>query len=195
MNTSRALKLIFALGLFLGLSFNNQLLAQEQYKLTGKPELKVTGTSTLHDWEMASVQSLGKAEMIVEGASLKDVKSARVVMKTETLKSGKDKMDEIAYETLKTKKHPEIAFTLTSFKNLSGNKAQATGNLTIAGTTKPVTFIVETTVKGGAVYLTGETGIKFTEFNIAPPTALFGTVKTGNDLKLLFKVNFQPNAI
>ncbi|MEJ8756343.1 YceI family protein [Pontibacter sp. H259] len=162
------------------------------YKLAGKPELKVTGTSTLHDWEMTSVQAQGKAEFIVDGTTLKNVKSGTVTMKTESIKSGTAKMDDLAYESLKTKKYTDIVFTLTSFRNLDSKRAQAVGNLTIAGTTKPVTFNVETSSKAGNMHMTGEANIKFTDFNIKPPTALLGTVKTGNDLKLIFKVNFQP---
>ena len=116
-------------------------------------------------------------------------------MKTESLKSGKDEMDDIAHDALKAKKYADITFTLTSFKNLDSKKGQATGNLTIAGTTRPVTFTVESSVKGGSVFMTGETAIKFSDFNLTPPTALLGTVKTTNDLKLSFRVSFLPTAI
>lgn len=195
MKNSNLITLLVAAFLFLGSGSSNLLLAQDLYRFTGKPVLTVMGGSTIHDWEMSSAQSQGKAEMVVEGTSLKNVKSANVTMKAESLKSGKDRMDGIAYDALKTKKHADIQFTLTSFKNLGGSKALATGNLTIAGTTKPVAFKVETSTKGGLVHLAGETAIKFTDFNLTPPTAMLGTIKTSNDLKLLFKVNFQQAAI
>lgn len=195
MKNSNLITLLVAAALFLGSGISNLLLAQNLYRLTGKPVLTVMGTSTIHDWEMASAQSQGNAELFVEGTSLKNIKSANVTMKAESLKSGKDKMDGIAYDALKTKKHADILFTLTSFKSLGGNKALATGNLTIAGTTKAVAFKVETSAKGDMVYLSGETAIKFTDFNLTPPTAMLGTIKTGNDLKLLFKVDFQQALI
>ncbi|WP_162428683.1 YceI family protein [Pontibacter pudoricolor] len=194
MKIFNSIKLLSVFSLLLGLSFGNTLLAQDQYKLAGKPELKVKGTSTLHDWEMTSVQALGKAEMILEGNTLKNVKSASVTMKTQSVKSGTDKMDDLAYESLKAAKFPDIVFTLTSFRVLDNNRALAVGNLTIAGTTKPVTFNVETGTKSGLIQMAGEANIKFTEFGIKPPTALLGTVKTGNDLKLIFKVSFQQTS-
>lgn len=186
------IKLLSLFSILLGLSLGNTLLAQDQYKLAGKPELKVNGTSTIHDWEMTSAQAQGTAEMTLEGATLKNVKAASVTMKTQSIKSGTAKMDEIAYESLKASKHTDIVFTLTSFRTLDNNRAQATGNLTIAGTMKPVTFNVATSTKSGVVQLAGEANIKFTDFGIKPPTALLGTVKTGNELKLSFKANFQP---
>lgn len=195
MKTSISIKLLFVVSLVLGVGFTNHLLAQDLYRFTGKPILTVIGGSTIHDWEMTSTQSQGKAEMFVEGTALKDVKSATVTMKAESLKSGKDKMNELAYDALKSKKHPEIKFTLTSFKNLDGKKGKATGNLTIAGTTKAVTFNVMTTKQGDVLCMEGDTAIKMSDFNMTPPTAMLGTIKTTNDLKLVFKVNFQQAAI
>jgi hypothetical protein len=195
MKNSNLITLLVATALFLGSGISNLLLAQDLYRFTGKPILTVIGGSTIHDWEMSSGQSQGKAEMLVEGTSLKDVKSATVTMKAESLKSGKDKMNELAYDALKSKKHPEIKFVLTSFKNLDGKKGKATGNLTIAGTTKPVTFNVLTTKQGDVLCLEGDTAIKMSDFNMTPPTAMMGTIKTTNDLKLVFKVNFQQAAI
>ena len=194
MKTFNPIKLLAVFSILLGLSLGNTLLAQDQYRLAGKPELKVKGTSTLHDWEMTSAQAQGTAEMILEGATIKNVKAASVTLKTASVKSGTAKMDEIAHETLKANKFQEIVFTLTAFRTLDNNRGQATGNLTIAGTTKPVTFNVETSIKTGSVQMAGEANIKFTDFGIKPPTALLGTVKTGNELKLSFKANFQPAA-
>ncbi|PTX14666.1 polyisoprenoid-binding protein YceI [Pontibacter mucosus] len=194
MRTFNPIKLLSLFSLLLGLSLGNTLLAQDQYKLAAKPELKVKGTSTLHDWEMTSAQAQGTAEMVLEGATLKNVKAASVTMKTQSIKSGTAKMDDLAYESLKASKFPDITFTLTSFRALDNNRGLATGNLTIAGTTKPVTFNVETSTKSNLVQMAGEANIKFTDFGIKPPTALLGTVKTGNELKINFKVGFQPVA-
>jgi hypothetical protein len=63
------IKLLSVFSILLGLSLDNTLLAQDQYKLAGKPELKVKGTSTLHDGEMTSAQAQGTAQMILEGAA------------------------------------------------------------------------------------------------------------------------------
>ncbi|QCR21482.1 YceI family protein [Pontibacter sp. SGAir0037] len=168
------------------------LKAQNAYELTGKPELKVSGGSTLHDWEMVTASAQGKAEIIVEDQAIKSIKSGEMTMKSESLKSGKGAMDDIAYKTLKTKSYEDIQFRMTSFKNISPNRMQVTGNLTIAGVTKSVTFEVQPQVKGATVELKGQAAIKFTDYKLTPPTALLGTIKTDNNLKISFKANFQP---
>ena len=182
-------RLTATFGFLLWLSLS--LSAQGLYQLTGKPELKVMGGSTLHDWEMVATTAIGKAEMTIKNQEIQAIRMAEVTMKATALKSGKNQMDDITYKALKAGKHPNITFHLISFKNLGGNKASITGNLTIAGTTKPVTFEVLTLVKGQIVELKGETSCKMTDFNITPPTAMLGTIKTDNKIKISFKTSFN----
>lgn len=189
MNTSKILRFTFALVAVLCMGFTAS--AQRVYQLAGKPELKVNGGSTLHDWEMVSTTASGKAEITVDDQGIDAIKLGEVTMKVNTLKSGKGQMDDIAYKALKADKNPSIHFKLTSFKNLGGNKATITGDLTIAGTTKPVTFQVITSAKGDMVELKGDTSFKMTDFNVSPPTAMFGTVKTEDKVKVSFKANFK----
>lgn len=189
MNTSKILRFTFALVAVLCMGFTAS--AQRVYQLAGKPELKVNGGSTLHDWEMVSTTASGKAEITVDDQGIDAIKLGEVTMKVNTLKSGKGQMDDIAYKALKADKNPSIHFKLTSFKNLGGNKATITGDLTIAGTTKPVTFQVLTQAKGDVVELKGDTSFKMTDFNVSPPTAMFGTVKTEDKVKVSFKANFK----
>jgi polyisoprenoid-binding protein YceI len=177
------------LGLMLCLSLS--LSAQNLYQLTGKPELKVMGGSTLHDWEMVASTASGKAQITLDNQNIQAISLAEVTMKTTALKSGKDQMDEIAYKALKAEKNPNISFKLISFKSLGGNRSSVTGNLTIAGTTKPVTFEMQSLVKGQIVELKGETTFKMTDFQVTPPTAMFGTIKTDDNIKISFKTNFN----
>lgn len=189
MNTSTTIRTTLTLALMLCMSL--ALSAQGLYQLSGKPELKVFGGSTLHDWEMVATAASGKAELTIDGQSIKAIPMAEVTMKATALKSGKGQMDELAYKALKADKNPNIHFKLTSYKNLGGNKASVTGNLTIAGTTKPITFQVLYLVKGEAVKIEGDTSFKMTDFNMTPPTAVFGTIKTEDKVKVSFKMNLN----
>ena len=189
LNYTNLLRITATLGLMLCLSLS--LSAQNLYQLTGKPELKVIGGSTLHDWEMVASTASGKAQITLDNQNIQAISLAEVTMKTTALKSGKDQMDEIAYKALKAEKNPNISFKLISFKSLGGNRSSITGNLTIAGTTKPVTFEMQSLVKGQIVELKGETTFKMTDFGVTPPTAMFGTIKTDDNIKISFKTNFN----
>ncbi|MBC5993518.1 YceI family protein [Pontibacter cellulosilyticus] len=189
MNIPKILRFAFVLAAVLCMSLT--VSAQRVYQLAGKPDLKVSGGSTLHDWEMVSTTASGKAEITVDDQGIEAIKLGEVTMKVNTLKSGKGQMDDIAYKALKADKNPNIHFKLTSFKNLGGNKATITGDLTIAGTTKPVTFQVQTMAKGDVIEIKGDTSFKMTDFNVSPPTAMFGTVKTEDKVRISFKANFK----
>lgn len=176
-------------GLLFGLSLS--LSAQSLYQLAGAPELKVSGGSTIHDWEMVAAAATGKADISIGDKNIQFIRMGEVTMKATALKSGKGQMDGIAYKSLKAEKNPNISFKLTTFKNLGGNKASVTGNLTVAGATRPVTFLVKYLIKGNAVNLEGETNFNMTDFNITPPTAMLGTIKTDDKVTISFKALFN----
>ncbi|KEO75828.1 YceI family protein [Anditalea andensis] len=181
---------IFTFALLVILS--HTLHAQQNFTLDGKSELKVAGTSTIHDWDMVSTSGqTGKAAMKLENGKITELKSLQLTMPVSTLKSGKSGMDKNAYEALKSKDNPNIHFQLTEVLSISDNTIKAKGNLTVAGTTKNVPMEVNYKVNGETVQFTGKQDIKFTQFNISPPTAVFNTIKTGDDLTLSFNSTFK----
>lgn len=182
--------ILFAIaGLFL--FFQNPLQAQEKFVLPSATELKVQGTSTLHDWEMVTNKATGEAIIKLNGNRLESISGLLITFPVNSLKSGKGAMDDIAHETLKAKNNPEIRFELDEVKQITADVVKATGKLTIAGTTRPVIMEVNYTVNGNAITFTGTRGIKFTDFKVDPPKAMFGTIKTGDDLQLLLNTTFK----
>ena len=165
--------------------------SQTKYVLSASPEFKVDGGSTLHDWHMISTTAKGEGLFIVEGGQFKTAKSLSISLQAETLKSGTKGLDTNAYKALNTAKNKEILFVL---KELTGTGASlvAKGDMTIAGVTKPVSFPVKMTANAGKFTFEGSFATKLTTFNVTPPTALMGTVKTEDDIKLSFKSTFQP---
>jgi polyisoprenoid-binding protein YceI len=163
--------------------------AQNAYTLTEQGlELKVTGTSSLHDWHMTSAKATGEASMTVNGTQV-DVKSLNTKLVATTLKSGKSGLDDNAYKSLKTKEYPNITFQLTSLEQNGGNMT-VTGQLTMAGVTRTVTFKGTGAVSANKVSFAGSLKTKLTEFKIDPPTALFGTVKTGDEVGIEVKATY-----
>ncbi|HNA42827.1 MAG TPA: YceI family protein [Saprospiraceae bacterium] len=70
---------------------------------------------------------------------------------------------------------------------------ECTGNLTIAGTTKPVTLTATVAAKdGGILHCTGSKTFKMSEYQVEPPTFMFGTVKTGDEITVTFNVDLSP---
>src|SRR5690606_30761184 len=114
--------------------------AQVKYQVGPNPELKVSGTSTLHDWEMVSIQATGEGILIQQGGYLQEIKSLNIQMPAESIKSGKGAMDNNTYAALDTKKHKQIKFTLSDITKTGDNSWKAKGKFTIAGVTNDASF-------------------------------------------------------
>lgn len=177
-------------GLILLLFAATGSIAQETLTLDTKPTLTISGTSSLHDWDMTSTTATGKLVAVKEGAKLDKINTLVIEMPAESIKSGKSGMDKNAYKALKTEQNKTIKFELKqASKTASGWNLK--GNFTIAGVTKEVTIPVKETATTGKNTLTGDYNFKLTDYKITPPTAVMGTIKTGDAVKISFTISFK----
>ncbi|WP_074226153.1 YceI family protein [Algoriphagus halophilus] len=166
-----------------------QSTAQTKFSFSELKEMKVSGTSTIHDWEMVAEKGVSAtASMSLENGQLKGIFCLKVELKAESLKSGNKGMDNNAYKALVTDKHPTISFELVGPAQINGNKISANGKMTISGTSQTIPMVVAYQVNGSKVTFSGTKEIKFTDYKIDPPKAVFGTIKTGNELTLSFDI-------
>lgn len=170
------------------------LKAQTGHGLTDA-EFTISGTSSLHDWTMTTQSAEGEAIINTEDEALKSIQNLSVAIKAESLKSGRSGMDNNAYKALKTNKHPDIRFSLKQIKSIEKKDGhylvEAEGTLTIAGETKTVNVQAEAHPVVNTLKLTGSTAFKMTDFKIDPPTALLGTVKTGDEITINYNLTFK----
>ena len=169
--------------------------AQQSYRQTGSSLITIAGTSTMHDWTMTTKEAAYKAlfEVNADGTPVK-LNSITVTIPAESLKSGKGSMDKNAYNSLKTDKFKQITFQLSSAK-ITGKTILCSGSLTIAGTTKPIDVEVAYEEKNGALAFKGSKAIKMSEYNVEPPSFMFGSVKTGNDITITIDVTLTPDKL
>ncbi|HER41035.1 MAG TPA: YceI family protein, partial [Salinimicrobium catena] len=97
---------------------------------------------------------------------------------------------------LDTDKHKRITYELTNVKNLdctsnSSCKITTSGYLTIAGTKKPVDLTFDAKVTGNQITLSGSKKIKMTDYKVDPPTAMFGTITTGDEVNIKFEAAYS----
>lgn len=166
------------------------ILAQKKFQLQTKPELSISGTSTLHAWDMPSSSATGTMTAVESGGKLTSISAMSITMPAESIKSGKKGMDKKAYEALKTDKHKNVVFNLKSATK-SGSTWTLNGTFNIAGVTKSVSIKATESSVGGAIQLKGEYNFKLTDYNITPPVAVMGTIKTGDAVKMTFNVKFK----
>ena len=100
-------------------------------------------------------------------------------------------MDNNAYKALDEKQYPQIYFELTEVESIIDQMIKAKGNLTISGNSSMVSLEVNYQLSEDDIWFTGSIPITFTQFKLDPPKALFGTIKTGDDLKISFETIFK----
>ncbi|MCT4624621.1 MAG: YceI family protein [Schleiferiaceae bacterium] len=178
------MKRILSLALFLSFSFQ----AAAQFKINQETSnMYIDGTSSLHDWTETVETINGSFNGTTEGNTLKAINSLSITIPVESIKSGKSGMDKNTYKALKSDKHPNIKFILKS-QRIEGNNTYLKGNLTVAGTTKPVEVKAVYKLHGSELKLEGKYDMKMTSFNVEPPTALMGTIKTGDEITIRFNL-------
>ena len=107
-------------------------------------------------------------------------------------------MDKKCYKALLYKEHPNINYKFKSIKEIKlkvDNTYTATlsGALTIAGKTKLAEILVEIILKDDNINIKGKKALKMSDFDVKPPTALLGTIKTGNDITIEFNLNYTKS--
>jgi polyisoprenoid-binding protein YceI len=159
--------------------------------------ISVTGTSTLHDWEMKSNRGQVNAVAAVSPEKL-DISQLTFTMPVESLKSEHDMMDKNTYNAINSRKHPNITFVLTSVTSVTPSGAntysvKGAGKLTIAGTTKvtDVTATVKYNPADKSLTCTGTKKFKMSEWGVKPPTVMFGTIKTGDAIAINYNIKIK----
>lgn len=198
MKTFKSFWIVLAILPFFALTGNAQ---------TAKLSLKessiiVKGTSSLHDWRCKTEQMSGDISYSANALTLKDISATNLELIVKSMRSIKENgnyyesgMDKNMYKALNADKNPKIIFVLTDINNLkaSAGKADfvAKGNLTIAGSQKPISFPVNATLTANGIAFKGSITFKMTTFGVTPPKALLGTIKTGDEITIVFNASFK----
>jgi polyisoprenoid-binding protein YceI len=109
-------------------------------------------------------------------------------------------MDDNLYKALKADETSEISYILATFDAAPGDADAFTlktnGTLAIAGKENKLTMdVVATRLPDGTVKATGMVAIKMTDFGIKPPTAMFGTLRTGDEVRVNYALTVGAKAI
>jgi polyisoprenoid-binding protein YceI len=155
----------------------------------------VSGTSSLHDWEMilSGFKASTKVNQQDDGSVV--LESAVFTADANNLSSDNSMMDKKAHEALNAKKAPEISFRQSETVTIpsGGEKSiRIKGNLKIAGQTKSVTIPLRVTSQSdGTLLVKGTLPITMSDYKMEPPTAMFGTIKAGDEVKVNFNLNLK----
>jgi hypothetical protein len=187
------------LGLTLSTTHAHADRAQLQFQ-SGQSDMKITGSSTVHDWTCGEVTTRGYIAVdrsVVEdgtielgtlASSLKDDEAGTPVTKlnvpVKKMHCSKDGMDPKMYKALKANDHPTIEFDLESVRVMDTSeseteslKLQSVGTLSIAGVERQIKMPVTVQNAGDTgLRVKGRKSMKMSDYDVEKPTAMWGTI-------------------
>lgn len=171
------------------------------FTLTDNSTMQIEGTSNVHDWT-AEVEQMDfnidfNASALNSDSLSNPVNDLSLTIPVDDIESGKGGMNRKMHGALKKDDHPSITFTLTSSELVTTNPGSSfeldvTGTLTVAGVEKKINFPVEGAVEDDGTYrFTGEYETDMRDFDVEPPSAMFGAVRSGEMITISFELFFQ----
>lgn len=173
----------FALIMIMAMVSITQGIQAQTYKVTAGSQIKVSGTSNLHDWNMLASSFQCEGDFTVKNGQLQEINSLNFALPVTNLKSKEDLMNTRAYKTLKSDQFNKITFKLTEATLMPQQKIKAIGILNIAGVAKQVVLQTSYILNSdGVITCKGSETIKMSDFQIKAPSFMMGALKTGNEV-------------
>lgn len=167
-------------------------LTGQDYKLESF-DMTVSGTSTLHDWTSDVTKLATEAQVDWEDGKVAGISGLAVSVPVEGIISTKGSvMDGKTWNALKMDQYPTIRFSASEVQ-VAWESGQylvtAEGQLAIAGRTRTVMLeAIGKPVANGGLVFSGSCPVNMRDYDIELPTALMGSIKTGEEVRIDFSV-------
>lgn len=166
-----------------------------QMTITSESRMWVDGTSTVHDWTCDVGEVNGSVTLDAETGA---VSASVVTVASSSIECDSGTMNRKVAEALVIDDFPTIRYTLnTADVTSSGEELRidAVGTLDLAGASREVaSSLVGQPASDGGYVFTGALPITMSNFDIDPPTAMFGALKTGDDVTVRFEIYVAPES-
>ncbi len=153
----------------------------------------IEGRSTLKRFTCTTTRVEGYG-MVKAGGAVQ----GQLVVAVQAFDCGKQSMNRDLQKALQADRFPEIRFEprkVVVLETPTGDAARLdiTGTLTIAGAARTVRFVASgQLLAAGRARLTGLLPLKLTDFDVKPPTALFGLIRVYDQITVHFDLTMQP---
>ncbi len=205
------MKNIIQLGCVLGagaiIAFTTQTRAETvtYFAKTGSL-LKISGTSSVHDWEVKTLLIGGR--MVWDSSFPLDPSKAElpkltttpkvsVIVPVRNIESGKQRMNEVMHGAMNAQKHKFARYNLKEIKVIDKKRKagdpivfNTKGTLNINGKSAPVSMQISIAKReGGKLKVSGKTKLRMSQFGITPPAPkiALGLITTGDEVSVEFE--------
>ncbi len=167
----------------------------DRYVLRPESRMSIRGSSTVNRFTCESAELGGMGWLTDTGAP-----QLTLDVPARSFDCGDGRMNRDMYRALKVDAHPTIHFTLRAVQPIDRvvagrQKMQVTGELTIAGVTRPVELTVDgQRLDDGTLRAAGEAPLKMSDFGIRPPSAMMGLIRAHDDIQVRFDLVAAPES-
>ena len=178
---------------YLGLAVLPALLAASAVQAPFEPGSKVwvTGTSTVRSYRCETTRAEGAARITGTDLASLRVSGASVTIPVASLDCANGTMNGHMRNALKMAENPNIRFRASSVE-VNGGQARMTGELTIAGSTQPVSIDATVASESGQLRVRGSKQLDMTTYGVRPPSLMMGTMKVRPGVTIGFDVLLKP---
>ncbi|MCH8171293.1 MAG: YceI family protein [Bacteroidetes bacterium] len=194
------MKLIIIIVLFFGsisiLGQSNNSITYLDFGLLSKSSIEFKGESTINTFNFRSESLKGNGAFIIDNFLKDSSYIAEISVDIESFDSGSDLMNSDMYDALKYEDYPLINFKLIKINNIEESNsvkkifnADIKGVLTVGGKSNKMDIIFEIVMLSDSTfYLKGNKSISMPDFNIDPPSKLFGLIQVDDTLIIYFNL-------
>lgn len=171
---------------------------QWQLDQENAPKFSITGTSTLSDWEVVcpGVSDM-PASLTLDPRKPEQIAAFGFKVPVETMDGGRgSSMNDKIKTAFVSTENPYVQFVQTQPANVTSSgetgayTINSTGTLSMAGIDKTVTVECTAVVNDDTLVISGFKNMKFSEFNMTPPSAMFGQIKTHDDIVVSYEFRY-----
>jgi hypothetical protein len=161
--------------------------------------LTINGKSNITEFSCVSEHELTQRALAIEAAtSTKSVtvSGAQLQLEVHKFNCGRAPINRDFRATLKAEQHPHIVLKLDEiiYNSDAPNYIQALMTINIAGVDRNEIVEIEVTDPSKEIVaVKGAKRLKITDFNLTPPTAMFGLIKVEDELDISFDLKIQRN--
>jgi polyisoprenoid-binding protein YceI len=164
--------------------------------LTLQPESKlwVEGKSSIKSFSCTAADVGAVVDAVPNGitqvaAAQKGIRAVRITVPAAKLDCGNGTMNDHMRKAIKLNDNPVIEFTMASYdvtKAAEGVTGTLTGTLRLGGVTKTIVIPATASPENGSLHVIGGYELKMSDFDLTPPSLMFGRIKVRDDLNVKF---------
>ena len=160
----------------------------QSYTFQNSSKIWVEGTSSVHDWQCNVAQFAGTVAAEPADAGLASLSGTSLTVPVQGIDCDNGTMNGKVRDALGSS---PVRYALKSATPGAPGadgwfEIRTTGDLTINGTTRTVQMNVRGKATEGGFRFTGQHALQMTDYGISPPTAMFGALKTGDQVTVHF---------